>query len=94
MLEPISPSHIPEKPQPPKEDQPLPKMQESGDSEGFRFVFYRRGKKKSQEKQSDETDDTSSSVLYNEEQAVNLNLSPEALAKIERQRRLKEKRKD
>jgi hypothetical protein len=87
MLDPISPFHIPKGPGEPNEDTPLEKTQESTDNEGYSFRFFGKGKKiKKVTKKKDETNDVKD---YNEEDAVNIDLSPEAIEKIERQRNLK-----
>ena len=89
MLDPISPFHLPKGPGESKEDTPLGRTQESADNEGYSFRFFRKGKKtKKVTKKKDETLDVKE---YNEEEAVSIDLSPEAIEKIERQRYLKEK---
>lgn len=85
MLEPISPSHIPEKAPRTNEEKPLAETDNIEDSEGYRFSFFNRSKKK--KKHSDASTDKN---VYNEESSVRLNLSPEAEKELERQRRLKE----
>lgn len=89
MLEPLSPSHIPEKPTEVKEDNPLKPGEEIGDSEGYSFNFFQRSKKR---KQSQKTDERSASSVYNKSNAVNLELSEEAQAKLQKQRELKKNR--
>jgi len=90
MLEPLSPSHIPEKTPEIQEDKHLNPTEPTGDSAGYRFNFFSRSKKR---KQSGKTGESDSSSVYNDDNAVNLQLSPEALDKIQRQRDLKKKRR-
>lgn len=85
MLEPISPSHIPDKAPNIKEEKPLAQTDNIEDSEGYRFNFFSRSKKKNKE-----TSATQEENVYNEEDSVKLSLSPEAEKEIEKQRRLKE----
>lgn len=91
MLEPLSPNHIPEKLPEVNDDSKLKAAEQAGDSEGFSFRFFGRSKKK---KQSKKNSASSSSSVYNESNAVNLELSPEAQEKLQRQRDLKNKRKN
>ena len=88
MLDPISPFHLPKPPGDPQDDTPLGKTQESHDNEGYRFRFFQKGKRK---KQVGKKGETPQGKEYNEENAVNIDLSQEAIEKIERQRHLKEK---
>lgn len=89
MLEPLSPNHIPEKIPEEKEDQHVEAAKaarSSADGGGSRFNFFRRSKKRKQSSRNGESD---ASSVYNEEEAVNLQLSPEAIEKLKRQRELK-----
>lgn len=85
MLEPISPSHIPDKPPNDKEEKPLAQTDNIEDSEGYRFNFFGRSRKKKKENSASQKQN-----VYNDEKSVKLNLSPEAEKEIEKQRRLKE----
>ena len=51
MLEPISPSHIPDKPPNDKEEKPLAQTDNIEDSEGYRFNFFGRSRKKKKREQ-------------------------------------------
>ena len=86
MLEPISPSHRPEKPPQDKEEVPLAETDNIEDSEGYRFNFFGRSRKRKEKK----TGATQKQNVYNNQEAVNLTLSPEAEEELEKQRRLKE----
>jgi hypothetical protein len=88
MLEPITPSHRPEKPTIAKDEKPLGQADNIGDSEGYRFNFFGGPKKKKQSKKKDAAE---AKNVYNSENAVKLNLSPEAESELEKQRQLKEK---
>jgi len=91
MLEPLSPNHIPNKLPEVKEDSELKPAEQTGDSEGFSFRFFGRSKKK---KQSEKNSASDSPSVYNDDNAVNLELSPEAQEKLQRQRDLKNKRRN
>ena len=90
MLEPLSPTHIPDQTPEVNEDKHLNPADAAGDSEGFSSNFFKRSKKRKQTKKDDES---SSSSVYNQDNAVNLQLSQEARDKIQRQRELKNKRR-
>jgi hypothetical protein len=87
MLEPITPSHIPEKIPQSKDENPLGEAAKAGDGEGYRFNLFSRFKKPKQITKPDERDKL---IVYNDVEAVQLTLSPEAHIEIEKQRRLKE----
>ena len=89
MLEPLSPSHIPDKPTEINEDAKLKASEEIGDSNGYSFNFFKRSKKR---KQSQKNGESSDSSVYNQNNAVNLELSDEAQQKLQRQRELKRNR--
>ena len=86
MLEPVNPSHIPDKPSKDIEEKPLGQADNIGDSEGYRFNFFGRLRKKKGKKSESEKE-----KVYNDDKAVELTLSPEAEKELEKQRRLKEK---
>lgn len=90
MLEPLSPSHIPEKPTEINDEHPLKPGEEIGDSNGYSFNFFKKSKKSKQSKKNDESSDSS---VYNQDNAVTLELSDEAKAKLQRQRELKKNRR-
>lgn len=94
MLEPLSPSHIPDKIPEEKEDahvEAAKAAKAAADGGGSRFNFFRRSKKR---KQSAHNGDSEASSVYNDEEAVNLQLSPEAIEKLKKQRELKKNRKN
>ena len=91
MLEPLSPSHIPDKLPEVKEDAQLKKSEPTGDSEGYSFNFFKRSKKRKQSEKKDESDKAS---VYNDNCAVKVDLSDEAKEKLLRQRELKKNRKN
>jgi len=88
MLDPLSPSHFPDKPNLEKPEKPLEETREAGDSEGYRFNFYGRGKRKKKK-----SSDNQPSNDYNETSPVLLQLSEEARAKLKKQRLINELRK-
>lgn len=90
MLEPLSPSHIPDKLPEVKEDSPLKPSEQAGDSNGYSFNFFRRSKKR---KQSEKKGESSNSSVYNQDSAVKVELSEEAKEKLQRQRELKKNRR-
>ncbi len=90
MIEPISPNpsseKIPENP-PEKELEPTTNEDDSG---GYQFNFFSKSKKKSKEFQK--INATLPNKVYNDDNPVNLQLSPEALEKLEKQRNLRNKK--
>ena len=86
MLEPVSPSHIPNKPSKSTDEKPLAQADNISDSDGYRFNFFGSLRKKKEKKRSESNEEN----VYNDDKAVKLNLSPEAEKELEKQRRLKE----
>ena len=84
MLESIGPSYQPDKPSPNKDEQPIAQTSEMHDSQGYRFSFFARIRNKQNKRDGKEDKHE-----YTEENAVELQLSPEAMEKIKRQRYLK-----
>ena len=91
MLEPIQPNDSRDSKPVPKQDKEIDKLEPATDSEGgFRFNFFKRSKKR---KQKDKNNETGDSSVYNEDTAVNVNLSEEARKKMEKMRRRKQQNK-
>ena len=67
MLEPLSPSHIPDKIPEVKEDVSLKPTEQAGDSDGYSFNFFKRSKKR---KQSEKKDESKGASVYNQSSAV------------------------
>lgn len=89
MLEPLSPNHIPPKTPETRQDEDLNPAKSTGDSAGYSFNFFSKSKKR---QQSNKGDESTSSSVYNDSEAVKLSLSSEALGKIKKQRYLRQKK--
>ncbi len=90
MLEPVSPSHIPEKIPEIPQDKELEPTTNEDDGGGYSFNFFKKSKKKTKELNS--TNATIPNNAYNDDNPVNLQLSPEALEKMEKLRNSRKKR--
>ena len=90
MLDPLSPNYEPDKPSLETPEKPLQDPSEINDNQGYRFNFFGRalGKKKKKK------DESKKKNTYNETNAVELQLSPEAQEKIKKLRLIRKQRND
>ena len=87
MLESIGPTYQPDKPTPDRDESPIGQASEMHDSHGYRFNFFARMRNKQNKRNGKEQ-----KREYTEDEPVELQLSPEAVEKMKRQRHLKKLR--
>ena len=81
MLDPLSPSHQSDKSSPEIPEKALQDPSEVHDNKGYRFNFFGKAPQKKQNK-----NESKQQKAYNESNAVELHLSPEAQERIKKQR--------